>query len=312
MHETDHQKEHTGIVATCSTCGVQIRGSLRVSSNFISHLKRHHPQLYQDFLKQKEFSHGAATRKSSTSQRTSPYPPKGQITGNILKPDNKDKFQHNVLQFLIATNQPLSLVDDVYFLRLFGFNSNSRKSSQYAEMITDECKYKQLELANFFSNSKQFIGLTADAWTFGNCKYIAVSSHWIDEHYQRQSALLACVRSPIKVGKNLDAMLSDIMLRFGLCKDYIVRIVTQNIQNYTLDLMEAGVHREVLSFDYFNQRNDLPDLKQENFELLHIENNTELDFYQLDFLELIKIWSSGLTTHIDEETKHVHRNIMEK
>ncbi|XP_065369525.1 uncharacterized protein LOC135961833 [Calliphora vicina] len=320
--QTDHQKEYTGIVSTCHTCGVRIKGSLKVSSNFICHLKARHPEVYQEFLKQKQES-GTGTRIKKSDKlygghRTSPYPANNHLVGNILQhQETQEQFQRNILQFLVATNQSLSLVEDVNFLKLFEFMDfpvQLKTAACYEQIIKDDCKYKQLELANFFNHSKVFVCLTSDVWSYGECKYLTLACHWIDEQYQRQTALLACKRSSSQGEQSLQTLKNDVLLPYGFQKECIVNTVTGNIQNYTTDFVEFGIQKEVLCIDSRGTTEDCTFLKQmqENLKLLHISNEDEINVVHLDVLRLNEIWIKDFTKYLDEDTKNLHRTCMEK
>lgn len=337
---TEHQKEYTGIVSTCLTCGVKIKGSLKVSSNFICHLKARHPEVYQEFLKQKEES-GPGTRIRKTDKfhginRSSPYPPPNRpiiatppmgtppmaiapIIGNILpQPDTQVQFQRNVLKFLIATNQSLSLVEDPSFHKLFefmGFPTQFKSPEYYAQIIKDDCKYKQLELANFFNQNGIYVCLSTDIWSYGECKYLALVAHWIDEQYQRKTSLLACIRSDIHNNeKTLQTLQNEVWLRYGFKRDSIVNKVIENIQNYSLDFKEFGIRQNVLCMDSWELTEDGTLLKhmQENLKLLQLNDENDINVQQLDILKLNKMWSIGFMEHLDEETKQLHLGCMEK
>ncbi|XP_046811333.1 uncharacterized protein LOC124420919 [Lucilia cuprina] len=320
--QTDHQKEYTGIVSTCHTCGVKIKGSLKVSSNFICHLKARHPEVYQEFLKQKqECGTGTRIKKSDKTygqQRTSPYPGNPHIKDNILQQQEvQEQFQRNILQFLVATQQPLSIVEDRYFLKLFEFMDlpiQLKSPECYEQTIREECKYKQLELTNYFNHSKVYICLTTDVWSYGECYYLALACHWIDEQCQRQMALLACQRTNNLQEKSLTTLQNEILLQYGFQKEYIVNSITGNIQNFTKQFKVLGLKPEILSLDgevttencFFNKQ------IQEDLKLLSFNYNTEIKTAELELLKLNKIWSEDFYKLLNENLKKLHVECMEK
>ncbi|KAM7341509.1 uncharacterized protein ACRADG_009311 isoform 1-T1 [Cochliomyia hominivorax] len=318
--QIDKKRENIGIVCTCHTCGVKIKGSLKVSSNFLSHLKIRHPDVYKQFLKQKQESSNSGTRvikrseRSLSSHRSSPYP-HNIVVGNFLQ--QQEQLRRNIIKFLITTNQSLTLVKDPNFLKLFEFMEfcvELQTPEYYEQFIKEECKYKQLELANYFHHSSVNVCLTSDNWTYGEYKYLALSCHWIDEQYQRQAIHLACISCHISEEKSLHELENDVWLRYGFQKDKIVNIVTENIRNYTKDFEEFGVRKNSLCVNPLELSEDCLLFKQmqEDLKLSTHSYETAHNIMQLDILTLNKIWSTGLMQLLDEKTKDLHLKCMKK
>ncbi|KAM8718282.1 hypothetical protein ACLKA7_000984 [Drosophila subpalustris] len=56
ISDTKHQKDANGVVAACQVCpnNKSLRGSLKVTSNFLNHLKERHRPQYDEFLLEKD------------------------------------------------------------------------------------------------------------------------------------------------------------------------------------------------------------------------------------------------------------------
>lgn len=52
---TDYLKKMSGILAKCKICSGKVKGSIRVTSNFIRHLRIQHPKEYEEYEKNKKF-----------------------------------------------------------------------------------------------------------------------------------------------------------------------------------------------------------------------------------------------------------------
>lgn len=94
-----------GVVALCKICpnNLKIKGSLRVSSNFIQHLKQKHPQHFNEF----------AEKKTEFAQKTR---------------DTKNIFDEKLVKFLANTYSPLRIVENPTFIDLFKETSVELKS----------------------------------------------------------------------------------------------------------------------------------------------------------------------------------------
>ena len=323
--QTDHQKEYTGIVSTCHTCGVKIKGSLKVSSNFICHLKGRHPEVYKEFLKQKQELAGSSTRlkkleRSYGSLRTNPYPANiPQVgTATIPPPDKQDQFQRNLLQFLISSNQDFRLVEDRKFQKLFeymDFPVQFKTADYYEQIIKDDCKYKELELCNLLNQAPVFVCHTSDVWCYGDCKYLAFACFWIDDNFQRQAALLACKRFNATTNySSIGHVQQDILRQYGCHKDYIVSCLTGNIQNYKEHFTDFGLRKEVLCLHPSHSSEDCSFLQQiqDNLDFPVETNLSMLKLQQLDLQKLNKLWSTEFMKCLDKDTKLLHQMCLEK
>lgn len=310
----------------CHTCGVKIKGSLKVSSNFICHLKGRHPEVYQEFLKQKQELAGCSTRmkkldRTYGSLRTSPYPANIPFvaTSAISHHDKQTQFQRNLLQFLVSTNQNIQLVEDKKFQKLFDFIDfpvQFQSADYYKQLINDDCKYKELELCNIFNHEPVFLCHTSDVWCYGKFKYLALACFWIDNNFQRQTALLACKRvSDTRNDAALERVRQEILRPYSYHKDFIVGNLIGNIQSYKENFMDFGLRKEVLCLQQLHSSEDCTFLQdmQDNLNLpVEASDNTGINMQQLDIQKLNKLWSTEFMKHLDEDTKLLHQMCMEK
>ncbi|XP_059226388.1 uncharacterized protein LOC106096290 isoform X2 [Stomoxys calcitrans] len=307
--QTDHQKEHTGIVCTCHTCGVKIKGSLKVSSNFICHLKNKHPEVYQEFLRQKADFSAPYVRswKKINSHRVNPYLPTTPLLNNFIQNNEKqEQFQQSVLRFLLATNQTFDVVENPSFLKLFEFSEVPRQmhaAEYYEKLVAEACEYKKLELCQTFNDGSVFVCNTIDTWTYNSSKFLAISSHWIDEHFQRQSAFVACRR--LSMEEDCEEVQNKVFAHFGFVSTTITACPTHNIHNMTEDFIIFGLSKEVLAERGKNLQEEM--IYQLNF--LPISNKNAM---QLEILKLHKIWVRNFVSKLNNDMKLVHRTVIEK
>lgn len=51
QHQIYFQKPYEAFKVNCSICKAPVKASIRVTSNWISHVKNHHQEEYSDYLK---------------------------------------------------------------------------------------------------------------------------------------------------------------------------------------------------------------------------------------------------------------------
>ncbi|XP_075169021.1 uncharacterized protein LOC142241154 [Haematobia irritans] len=304
---TEHQKEHTGIVCTCHTCGVKIKGSLKVSSNFICHLKNKHPEVYHEFLKHKTdngLSFGRVSKKIY-QQRYSPYSPMANV--NVAQSNEKqEKFDQKVLQFLLATNQSFDVVENPNFLKLFEFVDSSlqiRNADYYERYVYNASEFKKQELCHMFNMTRIFMCNTFDLWSYKDATYIAISCHWIDDHFQRQTAFITCKRS--FVHDDFKEVQANIFARFGLASAAVTATPAHNIQNFTEEFLLFGLSKESL----VGKDNSLLEAMAGNLKFLSPNNENTI---QLDILKLNKIWGRNFVSKLNDNLKVIHASVMDK
>ncbi|KAL7726271.1 hypothetical protein ACLKA6_008451 [Drosophila palustris] len=70
ISDTKHQKAANGVVAACQVCpnNKSLRGSLKVTSNFLNHLKERHRPQYDEFLLEKDQQAKRARKEKSVEE----------------------------------------------------------------------------------------------------------------------------------------------------------------------------------------------------------------------------------------------------
>uniref|UniRef100_A0A1A9X312 Uncharacterized protein n=1 Tax=Glossina brevipalpis TaxID=37001 RepID=A0A1A9X312_9MUSC len=304
---TDHQKEYTGIVGVCHNCNAKIKGSLKVSSNFICHLKSRHPDVYKEFLKQKsETSFPRALRKSerslSSRQENGPNPTESTLLISPIANENQDQFHYKLLDFLIGTDQQFSLVESAYFIDLLKFCNKPvqlKPAEYYKQLVKDACIFKKTALANFFAQTLCYLCLSVDAWRINNYVYIGIACHWIDEQYQRQSSMLSCRRfnQSDDIEKDISEMIENIQQIYALKSEKIVNILSYNIRN-----CEDWFRKHCLNVNSFKWECIANDVK-----FLSLSQ-----YKALDILSLHKIWCEDFVTLLNDDKRLLHAKVWEK
>ncbi|XP_065316758.1 uncharacterized protein LOC135925394 [Gordionus sp. m RMFG-2023] len=110
---------------------------------------------------------------------------------------SKDKFDSQIIKYIINGNHPYTTCDDEDFVELINTLQPNMKIicrqtltsriSKYFVQMKDILIEKLLE--------PNYVCTTADCWTAFNRSYIGITVHWIDvEKLERRSAILACQR----------------------------------------------------------------------------------------------------------------------
>lgn len=205
-----------GVIAKCRVCQKEVKGSLRVTSNFILHLRTKHPKKYAEFIKEKEVTKNIAGRKS--------------------------EFSENILNFLCDTCSSFNLIENKSFLKLFpGKKMPSRRS--ITRLLADSNQKQILKLSMALENV-QYVCTTADLWSGGKRSFLGYTCHWLDhDSLQRKSVALACRRfkgthSFVRVGD----MICHINKQYNLPVGKIVCTITDNGSNFVKAFKEFGVN----------------------------------------------------------------------
>lgn len=90
-------------------------------------------------------------------------------------------------QFIIKKMQPISLVEDPYFIELIkGIKPISRRTFQN-HLLSKMMSIKSNMIAAF--KKQPWFCTTADIWSANYKSYMGVTCHFIDENYQRKSII---------------------------------------------------------------------------------------------------------------------------
>lgn len=202
-----------------------------MSSNFITHLKLKHADIYTKF--------------------------------KILKSDYqgspKNKFDDSVLDFIVDSASPVSVVDRPSFERMFEGTGRKIMCRQTA-MKKLETRYENMltKIKADIQSCKHFC-TTADIWSGNHKSFFGYTCHWLTQDFERKSAALACKRLFGKhTADRIYDTIRDINSDFGLSATNIVMTVTDNGSNFVKTFKDHGVENcdhmeddndEVISFE---------------------------------------------------------------
>ncbi|XP_066590765.1 uncharacterized protein [Prorops nasuta] len=173
-------KTTTGtIVAVCQNCNPlkEIKGSIRTTSNFTTHLKRKHAAAYKEYLK-----YAIEKRKGSKStinkKRFSCY-------------FDQETFEQNIVNFILKFMVPFHAVEDSSFRKIFDNfqikigSSQLKHLTRYTIMKKVDNIFKKMQdkiklEIGLLINEGGFVCTTADVWTGGSRRYLGVTAHWVN------------------------------------------------------------------------------------------------------------------------------------
>ena len=214
-NKTAYEKKMNGIIAECQVCKKRVKGSLGVSSNFIWHLRKHHPNKHKEFK----------TKKAESSTK--------------LK--RKNSFNQNLLNFIGDTCSPLSVLEHKSFLKLFP--AQHVPSRRTITRLLAESHQEFIENIKMILDNIQYVCVTADVWSGGKRSFFGYTCHWLDaQTFERKSVALACRRFP---GSHSFDRVAEIILeineQYGLPVQKILYTITDNGSNFVKAFREFGV-----------------------------------------------------------------------
>ncbi|XP_055044678.2 zinc finger BED domain-containing protein 4 [Misgurnus anguillicaudatus] len=201
--------ENGKIESNCKACGTRIQAKRTVTSNFVTHLKRKHQAMYDEFVRKKDVKREA--------MQTCAGPPTGRVipqsgTG-MNKFDYSDPRQslisEAIAKMIIRDLQPAQIVEYEGFRELLQL-----LEPRYTPI---PCHYIQQQLLPAYVSqvqqaAKQALkgaescSVTLDTLSV-NCGYLGVTCHFINTDWNIRSALLACL--PLPGHSNTQQMLSE-------------------------------------------------------------------------------------------------------
>lgn len=233
--------ENGKIESNCKACGTRIQAKRSVTSNFVTHLKRKHQAMYDDFVKRKDmkregYSSGSMHSVNGGNVRCtvpistgaaaggivegigSPMPVIGSAAaGRVTKFHRHDPRQvlisEAIAKMIVRDLQPVSMVENEGFrelLQLLEPRYTPDSHSYIQSQLLPAYAY-QAQLATRQSlASAHTLSLSLDV-----CRdkggmssgYFAVTCHFLTCDWQMRSALLACL--PLTDGASCSQLLSD-------------------------------------------------------------------------------------------------------
>ncbi|XP_063065625.1 zinc finger BED domain-containing protein 4 [Engraulis encrasicolus] len=203
--------ENGKIESNCKACGTRIQAKRTVTSNFVTHLKRKHQAMYDEFVRRKDvkreaYSSGtlqtfSANTSGGGGSRASFQNPG---TTQVVKFDRGDPRQtlvsEAIAKMIVRDLQPVQIVENEGFRELLKLLE--------PRYTPEPCHYIQQQLLPAYAYQVQLatkqalIGaescsVTLDLWRAGAgagaSGYLGVTCHFITTDWQMKTALLACV-----------------------------------------------------------------------------------------------------------------------
>ncbi|XP_071581983.1 uncharacterized protein [Temnothorax nylanderi] len=232
------------VVAVCQFCNPTraLKGKFRIISNFTTHLKRKHANVYNEYLEYaKQKRHGVENTSVIDRKRWS----------CVL---NQEEFEQNITNFVLKYMIPFRAVEDPSFRKIFDDFKIKRGDTRLkhltcyslAKRVDRSFKEMLQEIGDAMSsviNGGGFVCTTADVWTGGSRRYLGVTASWIHpETLEKKSAALACKRfSGTHCFDAVADLLSKIHVSFKLTPETIRATVTDNGSNFIKAFKEFGI-----------------------------------------------------------------------
>ncbi|XP_056589232.1 zinc finger BED domain-containing protein 4 [Triplophysa dalaica] len=201
--------ENGKIESNCKACGTRIQAKRTVTSNFVTHLKRKHQAMYDEFVRKKDV-------KRETMQ-TCAGPPGGRVISQsgtgMNKFDYSDPRQslisEAIAKMIIRDLQPAQIVEYEGFRELLQLLEprympvpchyiQQQLLPAYVSQVQQAAK-QALKGAESCSMSLDTLGV--------NCGYLGVTCHFINTDWNIRSALLACL--PLPGHSNTQQMITE-------------------------------------------------------------------------------------------------------
>ncbi|XP_026188135.1 zinc finger BED domain-containing protein 4 [Mastacembelus armatus] len=239
--------ENGKIESNCKACGTRIQAKRSVTSNFVTHLKRKHQAMYDDFVKRKDmkregYSSGSLhtfNANGGNSRYTLPISAGvgggggggggvggmgtlegstgGGSGGGVTKFDRHDPRQvlisEAIAKMIVRDLQPVSIVENQGFRELLQLLEPryTPEPQHYIQTQLLPAYAYQAQLATRQAlASAHTLSLSLDLWrgvSGTTSGYLGVTCHFLTSDWQMRSALLACL--PLTGGSSGNRVLSD-------------------------------------------------------------------------------------------------------
>ncbi|XDV45832.1 hypothetical protein PO909_013855 [Leuciscus waleckii] len=204
--------ENGKIESNCKACGTRIQAKRTVTSNFVTHLKRKHQAMYDEFVRKKDVKREAMQNCTG--------PPSGRVISQSSPGMNKFDYS-DPRQSLISEAIAKMIIRDLQPTQIVEYEG-FRELLQLLEprYIPVPCHYIQQQLLPAYVSQVQLAAkqalkgaescsVTLDLWrsSFVGAGYLGVTCHFINADWHIRSALLACL--PLADHSNTQQMLSE-------------------------------------------------------------------------------------------------------
>ena len=264
-----------GFQVNCLTCIKPYRSSIKVTSNWITHI-RSHPAEYQKYLD---------LRKQSGDRKQSNIP-------NFFKTHSKYAYTHpfqkridnQLVRLIVNTTFPLQVVEHYdfrYFCHLL--NKQYRCSSKYRvtnNLIPSLFNRLKTDIKTWI-NKATTCAVTVDAWSDPRMKsHLAITCHMITDDWKPKSFLLDCIRfRDSHTGINIKSKYDEILAEFDILSK-VSHVVTDNAANMICafkktSFIQSDIYKDIIES---SQRDECTD---STLEILNQANEE----YEMDNLD---------------------------
>ncbi|XP_017468362.1 PREDICTED: uncharacterized protein LOC108360538 isoform X2 [Rhagoletis zephyria] len=214
--DMNSNRASVSVVAACQFCDTDklVKGPLKVTSNFVQHLRSHHFKEYNMYVQEKFHSNIRGRRTLTRQPTTMP-------------------FIEKLLNFILLSNVPVSVVEEPSFIELFQGTGLAVCSSSQLLARLDESHTCFVENIKRSLLDVRCICVTADIWTSRNKHYFGYCGFWLDNELKRQMAVLSCVRlSSMPTNNEIQSLIGQIHSNYELSADKIICTVVDGVQDY--------------------------------------------------------------------------------
>ncbi|XP_067303799.1 zinc finger BED domain-containing protein 4-like [Pseudorasbora parva] len=240
--------------ADCKLCSAKLsrggsKGSAFNTSNLIKHLKSQHDNEY------KEFTH--------TSKPTQPTLQQTLARREKMSRDNPHavKITQAIIEYIALSDQPLSEVENVGFMRLlhvleprYDVPSHRYMTDTELPKLNDSVKkhiHSLLQASSSFS-------FTTDIWTssVSPVPLISLTSQWIDESFMPQRAILHAKQfRGSHTSQAIAHVFEEMLQTWGIPKTSVHVVLRDNAKNMIKAMNNAGLPTYSLLEDIQGQLN---------------------------------------------------------
>ncbi|XP_023662393.2 zinc finger BED domain-containing protein 4-like [Paramormyrops kingsleyae] len=226
--------------ADCKLCSAKLsrggsKGSAFNTSNLIKHLKSQHDNEY------KEFTHASKSTQPTLQQTL--------VRREKMSRDNPRavKITQAIIEYIALSDQPLSEVENVGFLRLLHvleprYDVPSRRYMTDTELpkLHDSVKkhiHSLLQASSAFS-------FTTDIWTssVSPVSLISLTSQWIDESFTPQRAILHAKQfRGSHTSQAIAHVFEEMLQTWGIPKTSVHVVLRDNAKNMIKAMNDAGL-----------------------------------------------------------------------
>ncbi|KAL2104136.1 hypothetical protein ACEWY4_001004 [Coilia grayii] len=202
--------ENGKIESNCKACGTRIQAKRTVTSNFVTHLKRKHQAMYDEFVKKKDVkreAYSSGTVQNFPANTSGGSRASFQNAGTMAKFDRNDPRQalisEAIAKMIVRDLQAVQMVENEGFRELLHLLEPryTPEPSHYIQQQLLPAYAYQVQLATKQSlTGAESCSVTLDLLRGGGAcvgagtsGYLGVTCHFITTDWQIKSALLACL-----------------------------------------------------------------------------------------------------------------------